>query len=104
MKKYKKAAISIAFLTIIMSTGICTSYTDNLDNQDKNKSKKNRFQQEMILNAFENNDYLGWKKIVRSNSDFVKVISENDFTKFVEARNAARSGQYDKSIKLSSEP
>ncbi len=98
MKKYKQAAISIAFLTIILSAGICSGYIIPKAGE-KNKSSYN--QQEAILIAFENNDYNAWKKIVSRKGNICNVISKDDFDKFIKARKAARSGNYDEAILIS---
>lgn len=96
MMNYKQAAIAIAFLTIIMTSGICSSSLNS-----KNKNKKNHLQQKNMLEAFEKNDYTAWKSLVVDNSDLIAVIKEREFSTFVEARNAARMGLYDKSIAMS---
>jgi hypothetical protein len=100
MQKYRQAAISIAFLTIIFSSGICTGY---IDRAVRNQSKKNLSKQETILNTFENNDYHAWRKIVASQGDIGQVVKEEDFKKFISARSAARSGNYDQAIALAKE-
>lgn len=94
---YKQAAISIAFLTIIMTAGICSS---SLNLKNKNKSKGAHSLQEDILQAFERNDYAAWKSLIMD-SDLINVVKEREFAIFVEARNAARQGLYDRSIAIS---
>ena len=98
MMNHTQAAISIAFLTIIMTSGICSS---SFNNKIKNINKRKSSLQESILEAFEKNDYEAWKKLVMDNSDLITVIKEREFAIFVEARNAARKGLYDRSIAMS---
>lgn len=59
MKKYKQAALSIAFLTFIFSGGLTVGYfnaSPNINNTNE--------QEVMILDAFENDDYYTWKKYI----------------------------------------
>ena len=95
MQKYRQAAISIAFLTIIFSAGICAGYV-NIKGLSQNK--KNLSKQEAILETFENNDYKSWKKIMANQGDIGKLVNEDDFNRFVTARTAARSADYDRAI------
>ncbi|MEI7890426.1 MAG: hypothetical protein WCI36_00495 [bacterium] len=94
MMNYQKAAINIAFLTVIMTGGICSG--------SKNKDNKRHMNRKLILEAFESGDYETWSRIVKKNTDLVTVIAEDEFIKFIDARNAARVGDYEKSIALSS--
>lgn len=98
MQKYKQAAISIAFLTIILSGGISTGV---LSASDSDSDDKVYTQQEAVLTAFENDDYDSWKKIISKKGGACRVISKNDFEKFIAARQAVRSGDYEKAIELS---
>lgn len=98
MQKYKQAAVAIAFLTIILSAGICNGMSSGNE-----ESKKNKSQKVAILTAFEQGDYEAWRQIVGKKGDVYNSISEADFNKFVSARKAARSGDYDKAINLSAE-
>jgi len=103
MKKYKKAAINIAFLTVMLSAGLMGSYTEAANNEaDLNWNNNNRprpvqKRREMIMAAFENSDYQAWKKMIGNK---VSGISETAFQRFVIARTAARNGEYVKAIKI----
>ncbi len=111
MQKYKKVAINIAFLTMILSAGVMNNYSSNLDQDfdsdfninSKKSSEYSQEKQEKILNSFENNDYLGWKKIIGQNNKVANIIDESTFKNFVAARVAARSGQYDVAIQITEE-
>lgn len=98
MQKYKQAAVAIAFLTIILSAGICTGIGSK-----ENRSKNELSQQEAILVAFEDGDYDTWRRIISRKGEAYNAISEEEFNKFVKARRAARSGDYDLAINLSAE-
>jgi len=98
MQKYRQAAIAIAFLTIILSAGICNGLSSR-----ENENKKNRSQKVAILNAFEQGDYEAWRQIVGKKGEVYNAISKEEFNKFVLARQAARAGEYDKAINLSAE-
>jgi hypothetical protein len=100
MQKYRKAAISIAFLTIVFSSGISAGY---IDAQDESQNKKNLSKQEAILETFENSDYRTWKKIIANQGNISKLVNEDDFNKFISARSAARSADYDKAIAIANE-
>jgi hypothetical protein len=109
VKKYKKAALNIAILTMILSAGLSTGalaatnvssdIDSNLDsNIEINQASKDR--QEKIISTFEANDYAAWKKMIGENSRISGRVQEADFHLFIAARQAARSGEYDKAIKL----
>ena len=106
MQKYKKVAINIAFLTMLLSVGLRANYfldSDqdlevNLNNKEASKSSQAR--QEKILTTLENSDYQAWKKIIGQNNKVSQVIDESAFNNFVSARIAARSGEYDKAIEI----
>lgn len=108
MKKYKKAAINIAFLTLLLTVGLMNNIS-NLDfdqdsNQDNFRGQKNtQKKQEMVVYTLENKDYESWKKIVGSNSRLSILIDEYKFKSFVDAREAARNGKYNKAIKITEE-
>jgi hypothetical protein len=102
MHKYKQAAISIAFLTIIFTSGISAGYIDAPD-QEETQNRKNLSKQEAILETFENNDYQTWKNIIAKQGDIGKLVTEADFNKFILARSAARSAEYDKAIAIAKE-
>lgn len=105
MKKYKKAALNIAFLTMILSSGITSSalanynYNNDLDT-DVQVSESQITRQNKINNSIENNDYSTWLKMVGQNSKVGAVIDNKSFESFIEARIAARQGEYDKAIKI----
>jgi len=97
MQKYRQAAASIAILTIMLSAGLYTNYNSNKKN---GSNKKSPAKQEEILATFENHDYDAWKMIMTENvknSDFTR----SDFETFIQARQAARSGNYDQAITIS---
>lgn len=97
MQKYKKAALNIALLTLLLSGGMSLGYVRaDVDSSDKNVSK----QEEMLLDSFENDDYNSWKKVVSKKSKIHEMVSVDDFEKFVVARKLARAGEYDKAIEL----
>lgn len=108
MQKYKKVAMNIAILTMILSAGITNNYFSNSDQDsdldiglnNRKIAKYSQEKQEKILNTFENNDYQAWKKIINQNNKINNVIDESAFKDFVTARIAARNGQYDEAIIL----
>ena len=112
MNKYKKVAINIAILTIILSTGLSTSCLTNIgvasadapesdiNISAKENSETSSEKQGKILNTFENNDYEAWVKIIGQNNKINNIIDQTTFNNFVMARTAARNGQYDKALKI----
>lgn len=105
IKSYKKAALNIAILTMILSAGISTGalaasnlnadYDTNIEVSQPKKQK-----QEKILNTFENNDYEAWKQIIGKNSKLSSLVDAENFKLFVTARQAARQGEYAKAVKI----
>ena len=109
MQKWKKAAVNIALLTIILTTGILNSYPSSADidpDKDADNQKLPKYsqdKQEKVALAFEDNDYQAWKEIVGTKSKIGGAVNESDFQRFVNARKAARSGQYDEAIRITEE-
>lgn len=113
MKKYKKVAINIAFLTMFLSIGLTSNYLANFNSDsdtdfnfnlnNKRGEKYSQERQEKILNAFENNDYQAWKKIIGQNNKINNIINESSFQRFVLARTAARNGEYSKALRITEE-
>ncbi len=104
MKKYKKVAINIAFLTIIFSAGLmgkysCSANTDSVNDWDNNdiSTQYQSEKQIKIIDTLENNDYESWKKMIGYK---INKIDKKIFQNFVIARQAARRGNYKKAIKL----
>jgi len=100
MQKYKQAAMSIALLTLLFTAGAFTGTTTNHSSGSNNPAQA---RQEAVMNAFENDDYEAWKGQVGKKSGIGEIITKDDFKAFVTARKAARSGDYDKAIAISTE-
>ncbi|MEI8361342.1 MAG: hypothetical protein WCG01_04390 [bacterium] len=94
---YKQAAASVAFLTIIFTAGL-TDGLECLSLQGDKESQKN--QSEQILTSIEKADFQLWSQQVGKDFVVASNISQNDFNEFVQVRQAARSGYYDKSVEL----
>ena len=97
MKKYEKAALSIAFLTILLSGGLTAGFV-GIDADVDDEAAISR--EEKVLDTFENDDYDGWKKIISRNSNIGNMISREDFENFVAARRLTRKGEYERAIQL----
>ena len=95
MQKYKKAALNIAFLSLLLSGGLTTGY---INNNAETKNDKKTEQEEMLLSSFEDNNYDAWKKIMSNKSKIATVIAKDDFEEFVAVRKLARAGKYDQAI------
>ena len=106
MQKYKKAAINIAFLTMILTVGISNSFLfssdfdSDIDLNNKKAPKYIQEKQEKVTATLEQSDYQTWKKLIGKNNKINSLINESDFQLFVEARSAARNGRYDKAIEI----
>ena len=96
MQKYKQAALSIAFLTVFLSGGSSVGFVRAMENQGNNKVEV----EERILESFEDGDYDTWKKIVAKKGKAYGIVSKEDFFKFIDARKAARNGNYDLAIDI----
>lgn len=94
MPKYKKAALTIAFLTLLLTGGLTTGYVKASEEDNDNIAN----QEEMILDSFENDDYESWKRLIAQKGEISEVVSKEDFEEFVSARELARSGQYEAAI------
>ncbi|MFA6995014.1 MAG: hypothetical protein WC249_01230 [Patescibacteria group bacterium] len=98
MKKYQQAAASIALLTIMLSFGL---YSDYSSDQEHRPRKRPLAKQEVILKIFENHDYEAWRLIMARNNKDYTILARSDFDAFIQARQAARSGNYDQAIEIS---
>ncbi|NTW21922.1 hypothetical protein HGA34_00060 [Candidatus Falkowbacteria bacterium] len=98
MQKYKQAAMSIAFLTLLFTAGAFAGPARQAGADNPAQAR-----QEAILASFENDDYDAWKESVGKRNGIGEIITKDDFKAFVAARRAARSGNYDKAIAISSE-
>lgn len=104
MKKYQEVYIVLALLTVILSSGISTAYANSSEYEEYRKGKTTISERrEAMLATFENNDYQKWLKVVGGDNPLVKLISQEEFNKFVSARNLARAGEYDKSLEIGRE-
>lgn len=108
MKKYKQAAINIAFLTLLLTVGLMNNISNLEFDQDSTSdsligSKNTQKKQELVAHTLENKDYEAWKKVVGSNSRLSGLIDEPKFKSLAVARDAARNGYYDKAIKITEE-
>lgn len=99
MQKYKQAAISIAFLTLIFTAGLYSGRPEQYGPAERPKS----FDPQAIMETFENNDYTAWKGIVSQVSQIDELLTEEEFRLFVQTRQAARSGDYDMAIAIATE-
>ena len=110
MGKYKKAAVSLAVLTLILTAGITSAYGfagDDSGNDSADKNRKNYSfsseRQQSVLEAFEEANYQAWLKIVGPKSKIARAITKENFNKFITARKLARQCRYDEALKLSRE-
>ncbi len=100
MQKYKQAALILAILTLVLTAGVTSSYAYSGEYEDGANDNGQKERRILVLDSFEKNDYKAWRKVVGRN-DISKVINEDKFNSFVEARTLARKGKYDESFKLS---
>jgi hypothetical protein len=97
MKKYKQAAINIAILTLLMTAGIASNYF--FEGRKSGQDDAVSGAEERVLSAFDDNNYSDWKKM-NKNRKIVSFVGEKDFEDFLAARSAARSGNYEESVKI----
>lgn len=111
MNIYKKAAINISLLTIILTSGInsidFSLLNDNFDadinlpNQENTSYSNER--RKKILDTLESGDYDSWQKIIGYNNRINDLIDKAYFQNFITARSAARNGEYDKAVEITGE-
>ncbi len=99
-QKYKKAAISIAILTLMMTAGLSSAYAAT-DSQGFTPNSFKTDTQINLLNTLEAGDYEQWKQAVGHYSGLSGVIAKDDFLEFIRARKFAREGRYDESLAMS---
>ncbi len=103
MTIYQKVAITMAVLTLAISINVSAIYASPTEAE---QMMTNFFQQEEqrdILEAFEDNDYEKWKKMVGVNSKIAKIVTKEKFNAFIKARAFARQGRYEEAVKLADE-
>ena len=98
MKRYQKAAVSIAFLTAVLSAGLTPGYA--IADNGSTGSDVNYSQAQAILETFESDDFDRWQKSISGDSELNSLVSKKDFERFIAARQAARSGDYNTAIKI----
>jgi hypothetical protein len=94
MQTYKRAALAIAFLTLIFSGGMSAGVIG------ARAAGSSGYQEERILEIFENDDYDTWRRIVAKRNKLGEIVTREDFSTFIEARKAARDGEYEKAISI----
>lgn len=97
LPNYRQAALSIALLTIIFTAGLTDGYECFSDKEQKEVAEAKR---EQIMTSIEKADYDLWRQSIGAQNSVTSVINRNDFQAFVQLRQEARSGAYDKSIEL----
>ncbi|MCK5416656.1 hypothetical protein KAI92_04480 [Candidatus Parcubacteria bacterium] len=102
MKKYRQAALILAILTFVLTTGVSTAYANSSEYEQLRKCSDLAEKRILILEAFEKKDYKLWKKII-GNNPISEVVTVDMFEKFIDARELARNGNYNKSFNLSCE-
>lgn len=104
MKKHQEVYIILALLTVIFSSGISTAYANSSEYEEyrKGKSTINEKRQDVLM-SFENKNYQEWLSAVGRKNPLAKLINEDEFNKFVSARDLARAGQYDASLEIGKE-
>ena len=101
MKKYQEVYIILAMLTVIFSSGISTAYADSSEYEEYRKGGTTISERrETVLATFEKNDYQKWLSTIGQDNPLTQMIDETEFNKFIEARNLARAGEYDKSLEI----
>ena len=102
----KKTLFGILGAILLLSlslAGIANAYRGDYTQQGPNYSDERH---SSMTSAFEANDYYAWKSLMMESGRSPKVldlVTEDNFDLFVEARDAALSGDFEKSAELRAE-
>lgn len=58
---------------------------------------------QLMLEAFENNDYQAWKSLMDDRGRVIEVINQDNFSKFAEAHRLASEGKFEEARTLREE-
>src|SRR3989344_1534344 len=91
----KKTMLGLGILALVLgittiSAGSALAYSGDPTVKGPNYSIERHT---AMLKAFENKDYTSWKNLMQNRGMVSKVITEENFTKFVEAHNLALQGK-----------
>jgi len=97
-KRMKKTTmfglLALLVVGVVLSTGIASAYRGDYSIKGP---QFNEERHELIETAFENLDYVAWYELMSENGMHPRVldiINENNFATFVQAHNAAESGDF----------
>lgn len=102
--KNKKLGIGIAVLTLVIITAGFTAssfaYQGDPNVPGPNHSPERH---EAMVNAFETGDYSAWKDLMDGKGRITEVVNEDNFAKFAEAYELAKSGDMEKAREIRAE-
>ena len=96
--KYLAAAVGVIATTAIVA-GATYAYQGDFNKKGPNYSPERH---EAMIEAIDNNNYSAWKELMGDNSVIEKITEEN-FAKFVEARQLMVDGKYEEAEALREE-
>ncbi len=96
MKYNKKAMLGIGTLAVLLTTvGVASGVSAYQGDYTKKGPAYSTERHEAMTKTFENKDYNAWKELMADRGRVTEVINEDNFAKFVEARNLANEGKHD---------
>ncbi|MBN1175111.1 hypothetical protein JXA48_00550 [Candidatus Woesearchaeota archaeon] len=102
-KKISLAAFSIAAIGLVGTAGLVSAYQGNPDNQGPNYDAALH---DLKVDAFDSGDYAVWKDLMEQSGAqgrVMDVVNEENFDLFVQAHNAALSGDFETSNAIRAE-
>lgn len=101
----KKTTLGLGALALVLgvtaiSAGPALAYNGDPTVQGPNYSIERH---SAMVNAFETNNYTAWKNLMQNQGRVTQVITEANFTKFVEAHNLALQGKTAEAQKIRQE-
>lgn len=95
--------IAILAVVAILSISMVFAYRGNYEDRSPHYSEESCAE---MSEAFESNDYAAWKQLMSEkgiNSRVLRLVNEDNFYIFIEAREAGKSGNYELSQQLRAE-
>lgn len=96
MQKYKQAAVSIAFLTFILTAGLSFGSFGVISQSRATGGSVTS----SVIESLEHGDYEAWKASMNKHQDLAEIVTPVEFSMYTEARQAARNGDYERAIAL----
>lgn len=100
MKHTKIGLTAFVVITFLISASTVSAYQGDYTKKGPNYSETRHT---AMTEVFASKDYEAWKKLMDSRDRALKVVTKDNFAKFVEAHHLAEEGKYDEADEIREE-